>query len=102
MKLTSWAVVVMVGMGIAGFIGLYAIVTDPAGRSALLGVLITSVGTMVAVVVARVGTKVDHIQKQVNGHTEQLIRRLPGHEQDQARADAGLPPAEHDPRHRQT
>lgn len=107
MKLTSGAIVAIVAIGVAGFIGLYVLIPadEPEARSALLGVLVTSVGAVIAGVVGRISRQVNNVQQQVNGRAENLIRQLPADQQQQARADfVGGPVVDPPPpgQHRQT
>lgn len=79
---TSWPTVAIVALG-AGFVVavLWLIPSDmPEARSALLGVITASIGTLVTVAVQslshqieRTRDKVDTIARQTNGHLTTLI-----------------------------
>jgi hypothetical protein len=88
-------VVVLVLIGVAGFVGIFALIPDdePESRSALLSVITVTASGILAWVVNRkvnavqddvsaVGREVGTVKRLVNGNTARLIDKLPAGEQE--------------------
>jgi hypothetical protein len=75
----TWPMVAMLGLVLAFLVGIFALIPDgePAGRTALLGVITVAASALTTFVtsrnVARVAEKVDEVDKKVNGRMSQLI-----------------------------
>lgn len=63
----TWPLVVLAAIGGAFFIGLYALTQDETSRVALIGLLVSSVGSVIAVIVQRLSNKVERVQEQMDG-----------------------------------
>lgn len=63
----TWPLVVLVLIGGAFFIGLYALTEDETSRVALIGLLVSSVGSVIAVIVQRLSNKVERVREQMDG-----------------------------------
>lgn len=60
----TWPLVVLATVAAAFYLGLF-MVSDPVGRTALLGMLTTSVGTIVAIIVQRAANKIERIERRM-------------------------------------
>ncbi len=102
----SWQLVAFAALGVAGFLGLFAIIPEDEAqlRSTLLGLLVTTVGALVAFFVNRnvgalrndvqeVKQEVATVVEQTNGNTQALLNKIP---------DQNLTDVERDRRDRDT
>lgn len=89
-KNLGWPVVALVGLSLAAFLGLFALIPadEPAARTMLLTIVSSGSSAIVmwfvqrktketANQVAEVQKKVETVEKLVNGNTNRLIDKLP-------------------------
>ncbi len=83
MNRIGWPIVALVGIGIGGFLGIFALIPDdePTGRSSLLALITVTVGAVTTWVTTRsakeLKSDVAEVKKIVNGNTQRLIAKLP-------------------------